>query len=54
LLGALGSLYIAPALIWLAVFVGAGLTFAGLTGTCGMAILIARMPWNKAMQSQEA
>jgi len=51
--GGLGSLYITPALIWLAVFVGAGLTFAGLTGTCGMAMLLARMPWNKRMQSQE-
>ncbi len=27
-------------------FVGAGLTFAGITDTCGMAILLARMPWN--------
>jgi len=52
--GALGSMYITPSLIWLAVFVGAGLTFAGLTGTCGMAMLLARMPWNKVMQSQEA
>jgi len=54
MIGALGSLYIAPGLIWLNVFVGAGLTLAGLTGTCGMAMLLARMPWNKAMQSQEA
>jgi len=54
MLGALGSLYITPALIWLAVFIGAGLAFSGLTGTCGMAMLLARMPWNKAMQSQEA
>ena len=28
-------------------FFGAGLTFAGLTGTCGLAILLAAMPWNK-------
>lgn len=28
-------------------FVGAGLMFAGITDTCMMAILIARMPWNK-------
>lgn len=28
-------------------FFGAGLTFAGLTGTCGLAMLLARMPWNR-------
>jgi hypothetical protein len=29
-------------------FVGAGLIFAGVTDTCGMAMLLARMPWNQA------
>lgn len=28
-------------------FVGAGLMFAGITDTCMMATLLARMPWNK-------
>lgn len=28
-------------------FVGAGLTFAGLSGTCAMASLLAFMPWNR-------
>lgn len=28
-------------------FMGAGLIFAGLSGCCGMAKLIAKMPWNK-------
>ncbi len=28
-------------------FVGAGLVFAGITDTCGMALLLARMPWNR-------
>lgn len=28
-------------------FVGCGLVFAGLTGWCGMARLLARMPWNR-------
>ena len=32
---------------YLSAFVGAGLVFAGLTDTCGMAILLAKMPWNK-------
>ncbi|TWT41287.1 Inner membrane protein YgaP [Thalassoglobus neptunius] len=28
-------------------FVGAGLMFAGITDTCGMGMLLARMPWNQ-------
>jgi rhodanese-related sulfurtransferase len=28
-------------------FFGAGLTFAGLTGTCGLAVLLMNAPWNK-------
>ena len=35
-----------PAWIGLAAFVGAGLVFAGVTDTCGMAMVLARMPWN--------
>lgn len=27
--------------------IGCGLTFAGLTGFCGLAMLIAKMPWNQ-------
>lgn len=27
--------------------VGLGLIHAGLSGTCGMALLLARMPWNR-------
>lgn len=33
---------------YLAGFVGAGLVFAAVTNTCGMAMLLARMPWNRA------
>lgn len=28
-------------------FIGLGLIFAGITGWCGMAKLLAKMPWNK-------
>jgi len=31
----------------LAAFVGAGLVFAGLTDTCGMALLLSRLPYNR-------
>ncbi|WP_263410776.1 rhodanese-like domain-containing protein [Terriglobus tenax] len=33
--------------LWLTGFVGAGLTFAGLTDICMMGRLLARMPWNR-------
>lgn len=36
-----------PAFFGVAAFVGAGLTFAGATGWCGMAKLLAFMPWNR-------
>jgi rhodanese-related sulfurtransferase len=43
---ALGA-FIHPAFLGLAAFVGAGLVFAGVTDTCGMGLLLARMPWNR-------
>jgi rhodanese-related sulfurtransferase len=33
--------------VYLAMFIGAGLTFAGATNICGMAMVLARMPWNR-------
>lgn len=43
---ALGWL-VAPAFFLLSAFVGLGLMFAGISGWCGMAKLLALMPWNK-------
>ena len=43
LLGAL----VHPWFLGLSAFVGAGLVFAGVSGTCGMAHLLRRMPWNR-------
>lgn len=42
--GALMALLVAPGWIWLALAVGAGLTFAGISGFCGMAHVLAMMP----------
>jgi len=36
-----------PAFFGLSAFVGAGLAFAGVTGWCGMAKLLALAPWNR-------
>jgi rhodanese-related sulfurtransferase len=46
LLGA-GLSLVHPGFVGIAAFVGAGLVFAGVTDTCGMALLLARMPWNR-------
>lgn len=44
--GAVLGYFVNPSWIALSGFVGAGLVFAGITDTCGMGMLIARMPWN--------
>lgn len=36
-----------PGFLAVPIFVGAGLAFAGITDTCGMAMLLAKMPWNR-------
>lgn len=41
------GIWVAPAFLALSAFVGAGLVFAGTTGWCGMARLLAYMPWNR-------
>jgi rhodanese-related sulfurtransferase len=46
--------FVHPAFIGLAAFVGAGLVFAGVTDTCGMGMMLARMPWNQCSQSTSA
>jgi len=48
LIGSLLGAFVHPAFIGVAAFVGAGLIFAGVTDRCGMALLLARMPWNQA------
>lgn len=42
-LGAFGS----PWFLLLTGFVGSGLVFAGITDTCALGILLAKMPWNQ-------
>lgn len=46
LLGAALS-FVNLAFIGLSAFVGAGLVFSGITDTCGMGMILARMPWNQ-------
>jgi rhodanese-related sulfurtransferase len=47
LLGTALGAFLDPGFLAVSAFVGAGLVFAGITDTCGMAMLLARMPWNQ-------
>jgi rhodanese-related sulfurtransferase len=49
LTGVLLGWFVNPAFYALSAFVGAGLTFAGATGWCGMALLLKAMPWNRGI-----
>lgn len=47
LLGSVLGYFVNPLFFILSGFFGAGLCFAGITGFCGLAVLMAKMPWNK-------
>lgn len=38
---------ISPWFVLFPAFIGAGLTFSAITDTCGMGMMLARMPWNQ-------
>jgi rhodanese-related sulfurtransferase len=46
LAGALLGIFVHPYFAGISAFVGAGLMFAGITDSCAMGMLIAKMPWN--------
>ncbi len=45
--GVLLGMFVQPGFVWLSAFIGAGLIFAGVTDTCGMAMMLAKLPWNR-------
>ena len=47
LLGLVLAVVVSPWFAALSAFVGAGLVFAGVSGWCGMAKVLAVMPWNR-------
>ena len=53
LLGAVLGFFVNSYFIGLSAFVGAGLMFAGITDTCGMAMMLAKMPWNQVPSPSE-
>jgi rhodanese-related sulfurtransferase len=49
LIGSLLGLSLSPWFFVVPLFVGTGLMFAGVTGFCGLARILVRMPWNSAV-----
>jgi rhodanese-related sulfurtransferase len=45
--GTMLGAFVSPAFLILSGFVGAGLMFAGITDTCAMAMLLAKLPYNQ-------
>lgn len=46
-LGVILALTVNPKFVFLALLVGCGQMFAGITGWCGLSHLLEKMPWNK-------
>lgn len=46
-LGTVLGAFVSPGFLILSGFVGAGLVFAGVTGTCGLAMVLAKLPYNQ-------
>jgi len=49
-IGSVLGYLVSPNFFLLSGFFGAGLIFAGLSGYCGLAVVMAKMPWNKGSQ----
>lgn len=51
-IGTLLASFVHPAFAFIPAFMGLGLINAGITGNCPLAMLVAKMPWNKAQAPQ--
>lgn len=49
--GVMGAVILHPGFIALSAFVGVGLVFAGVTDTCALGMVLARMPWNSVKEN---
>jgi len=47
MLGIIAGAWVHPAGYWLSALIGAGLVYAGVTNSCGMSMVLARLPWNQ-------
>jgi rhodanese-related sulfurtransferase len=49
----LAGVFVSPYFLILSAFIGGGLVFSAVTDTCGMGMILARMPWNKSRATCE-
>jgi len=49
--GGVAALTVSPAFALVPAVIGSGLVFAGITDTCGMGMLLARLPYNRGAQT---
>lgn len=54
LLGAALGWLVHPLFYILCAFIGAGLVFSGISGFCGMAVVLAMLPWNRGGEGAQA
>lgn len=54
LLGFVIGYWVNAAGFWLCAFMGAGLIFSGVTDFCGLALILAKAPWNRAAPTKAA
>ncbi len=54
LVGVILGFLVHPAFFGLSGFIGAGLVFAGITDTCGMGMMLSKMPWNQVKNAPGA
>lgn len=52
LIGALLAWFAHPGFVWLTALMGAGLVFAAATDSCAMGMMLAKMPWNRALDEK--
>jgi rhodanese-related sulfurtransferase len=48
------ALFVNPMFAIGSLFFGLGLTFAGITNWCGLALVVAQMPWNRGLENKGA
>ena len=49
--GGIAALTVSPLFALIPAVIGSGLVFAGITDTCGMGMLLARLPYNRSAQT---
>lgn len=52
LIGTLLGAFVSPGFLILSGFVGGGLLFAGITNTCALAMLLAKLPFNQRLRAK--